>query len=173
MSKRTITWREFRNLVKKLEQKIIESGKWKSIKDVYGIPRGGQYVALMFSEISKIPLTNEITKSTLVIDDICDSGTTLAKYTDKGLCTATLFFKPHSTIKPHFFVEETKDWVVFPWEQAKSETVEDNVRRILELIGENPNRKGLIDTPKRVAKMYSQLFFGYDKDKKPGITTFP
>ena len=35
--------------------------------------------------------------------------------------------------------------------------MEDGFRMILEGMGEDPNREGLIDTPKRVAKMYAEL----------------
>lgn len=42
-------------------------------------------------------------------------------------------------------------------DQQKIETA---VRMILEAIGENPDREGLIDTPKRVAKMYQEVFSG-------------
>lgn len=38
--------------------------------------------------------------------------------------------------------------------------IEQAVRTILECIGENPNREGLRDTPKRVAKMYQEIFSG-------------
>lgn len=38
--------------------------------------------------------------------------------------------------------------------------IEQHVRGILEALGENPNREGLIDTPKRVAKMYEEVFEG-------------
>ena len=38
--------------------------------------------------------------------------------------------------------------------------MEDGFRMILEGMGENPNREGLIDTPKRVAKMYAELMTG-------------
>ena len=34
------------------------------------------------------------------------------------------------------------------------------VRMILEAVGENPDRKGLKDTPSRVARMYKELFAG-------------
>lgn len=50
--------------------------------------------------------------------------------------------------------------------------IEDNIREILYLIGDNPRREGLLDTPKRVAKMYKEVFKGYDKDEKPSITVF-
>lgn len=35
------------------------------------------------------------------------------------------------------------------------------IRKILEEIGENPDREGLVDTPKRVEKAYQHLFQGY------------
>lgn len=38
--------------------------------------------------------------------------------------------------------------------------IEEGVRLILEGIGEDPSRPGLKDTPKRVAKMYEELFEG-------------
>jgi len=38
------------------------------------------------------------------------------------------------------------------------------VRRMLELIGEDPSRDGLVDTPKRVVNSWSELFSGYSKD---------
>lgn len=41
---------------------------------------------------------------------------------------------------------------------------------LLEAIGENPEREGLLDTPKRVAKMYSQIFSGMEEDPKDQFT---
>jgi GTP cyclohydrolase IA len=37
---------------------------------------------------------------------------------------------------------------------------------ILEAIGEDPKREGLIDTPRRVAEMYAELFAGIAQDPK-------
>jgi GTP cyclohydrolase I len=37
------------------------------------------------------------------------------------------------------------------------------VRTLLAFIGENPEREGLRDTPKRVIKAYAELFAGYDQ----------
>ena len=52
-------------------------------------------------------------------------------------------------------------------------SIEAEVVNILKSIGEDPDRIGLLDTPRRVAKMYQELFYGYDPARKPKITTFP
>jgi GTP cyclohydrolase I len=41
---------------------------------------------------------------------------------------------------------------------------EDAFRRILRWIGENPDRDGLQDTPKRLVRAYREYFSGYDED---------
>lgn len=38
--------------------------------------------------------------------------------------------------------------------------IEQAVRMLLEALGDDPEREGLIDTPKRVAKMYAEVFEG-------------
>ena len=40
------------------------------------------------------------------------------------------------------------------------------VRTMLAWTGDNPDREGLIETPKRVVRAYEQFFAGYDKDPK-------
>ena len=42
--------------------------------------------------------------------------------------------------------------------------IEAAVREILVAIGEDPDRDGLLDTPKRVAKAYAEFFAGLHKD---------
>ncbi|MGB7431863.1 MAG: GTP cyclohydrolase I FolE [Ahrensia sp.] len=44
------------------------------------------------------------------------------------------------------------------------EEAEEAVRTLLRWTGDDPNREGLLDTPKRVVKAYQELFGGYDKD---------
>ncbi len=51
-------------------------------------------------------------------------------------------------------------------ERPSREEAEDAVRVLLKWIGEDTEREGLIDTPKRVAKAYLELFGGYDMDAK-------
>jgi len=44
------------------------------------------------------------------------------------------------------------------------EEAEKAVRVLLEWAGDDPNREGLIETPKRVVKAYEQFFEGYQQD---------
>ncbi|APH04593.1 GTP cyclohydrolase I FolE [Bacillus weihaiensis] len=48
--------------------------------------------------------------------------------------------------------------------QVNHEQIEHAVRLILEAIGEDPTREGLVDTPKRVAKMYAEVFSGLNEE---------
>ncbi len=50
--------------------------------------------------------------------------------------------------------------------------IEDIIREALIQIGENPNREGLVGTPDRIARMWKEIFRGYDPEQKPKITTF-
>jgi GTP cyclohydrolase I len=47
-----------------------------------------------------------------------------------------------------------------------SEEISKAVRNTLVAIGENPDREGLIDTPRRVARAYQELLAGYRTDPK-------
>jgi GTP cyclohydrolase IA len=49
--------------------------------------------------------------------------------------------------------------------------IEEAIRLILEAVGEDPNREGLLDTPKRVAKMYEEVFSGLTIDPKEYFET--
>ena len=49
--------------------------------------------------------------------------------------------------------------------------IEKAVSMILEAIGEDTEREGLLDTPKRVAKMYAEVFEGLHKDPKQYFET--
>jgi GTP cyclohydrolase I len=44
--------------------------------------------------------------------------------------------------------------------------IEKAVRDILEAIGEDPKRKDLLDTPRRVAEMYEEIFSGVHQDPR-------
>jgi len=48
--------------------------------------------------------------------------------------------------------------------QVSDEKAEDAIRTILQWIGENPNREGLVSTPKRVVKAFKEYFKGYKEN---------
>ena len=43
---------------------------------------------------------------------------------------------------------------------------EKAVRTLISFVGENPDREGLLDTPKRVVKAYQDWYAGYDQDPR-------
>ena len=51
-------------------------------------------------------------------------------------------------------------------------TTEEAIRVILQNIGEDPDREGLVETPARVAKAHQELFSGYQTDPKALLKTF-
>jgi GTP cyclohydrolase I len=50
------------------------------------------------------------------------------------------------------------------------ERIENAIREILVAVGENPDREGLRRTPRRVARMYQELFSGLDKNPAEHLT---
>jgi GTP cyclohydrolase I len=50
--------------------------------------------------------------------------------------------------------------------------IENAVRDILEAIGEDTEREGIQETPKRVARMYAEIFSGLHRDISQDIKTF-
>lgn len=52
------------------------------------------------------------------------------------------------------------------------ERIQNAVREILIAVGENPDREGLLETPKRVANMYEEIFAGLTEDPKQHIKLF-
>lgn len=154
---RRIEIKEWYELLQKLHSKI--SGKqWNGI---FGVPRGGTAMAAVLAETINAPLLSEPIPGCLVVDDLIDSGRTMEKY------------------KEYDFValidKRTKEWegqwIEFWYEDTKTDS-EDIVTRQIEFIGDNPKRKGVIDTPRRVVKMWKELFRGYDTKQKPTITIF-
>lgn len=56
-------------------------------------------------------------------------------------------------------------------ESIDRERIERAVREILEAIGEDPDRDGLLDTPARVARMYGEVFRGLHENPREHMHT--
>lgn len=149
----------------------------KFFNNILPIPMGGYPVAIELSVQLNIPIIHreeEADENTLIVDDLIDSGKTIQPYLDKGYTVAVLYNKNEKLYKHKqilYAVKKPKlDWISFPWEKETS--IEDNIVRIFQYIGEDPSRPGIIDTPARVVKMYSEIFKGYKKENEPKITVF-
>lgn len=114
----------------------------------------------------------------LVVDDIIDSGATRMRYTEHAFAAVVGKGQrkdfPGASLTYEAIIKPASSWVVFWWEQGtESGGPEDNVRRLLQLIGEDPNRPGLRDTPARVVRSYKELFAGYHQDVGALLRQFP
>jgi len=116
------TWQEF-------DRDAWKIAKWaedRNFRAIYGIPRGGIVLAVLLSHRLNLPLlisVEEISPQTLVVDDISDSGATLAKLYGKlnfRPAVATIFYHKDTREMPDFALHEKKEWVVFPWETEAS-----------------------------------------------------
>lgn len=132
---------------------------------IYGIPKGGWNIANLLEKQGYGLIEYDVTKATLIVDDIVDSGATKERY--QQLNAKADFFAPYDkTIEPNL------PWIVFPWEAGQEASVEDCVVRQLQYLGEDINREGLLETPKRVVKSWSKIFGGYNEDPKDHIKLF-
>jgi GTP cyclohydrolase I len=106
----------------------------------------------------------------IILDDIIDSGKTMAIY--KSKYPGKQYWAVVDKQKANTWQDK---WIVFPWENdhpAGEDTIQQNIVRQLQYIGENPAREGLIDTPNRVVKSWSKLFEGYNKKPEDILTVF-
>jgi hypothetical protein len=70
-----LSWDDIETLVDNLCKQITE--KTRTVTSVTGLQRGGLIPAVMISHKLNLPYVHSIHPTTLVIDDICDTGETL------------------------------------------------------------------------------------------------
>lgn len=137
---------------------------------LYGIPRGGVSAAyLLIQYLSpRYVIVDNPENADIFIDDIIDSGETMRKYCDQY--PGVPFFALIDKTNPGCGFRAA--WIVFPWETADDSGIESNITRILQYVGENPNRGGLLETPRRVAKAWGEWTSGYSVDIPALIKSF-
>lgn len=166
---RLLSWGECYNAAGQLWHRQRER-RWEY---VYGVPRGGCSAALLLQSLAHrdgqqmIVLDKPDSPSTtLIVDDIIDSGDTIRPYVDQGYHVDTLFRGKDAPRDLAIFATPVEGWVTFPFEVNEGSGAEDAIVRLLQFIGEDPKRDGLIDTPKRVLKAWKEMTEGYEKDPK-------
>lgn len=165
--KEQITRYDYLLLIADLARQVRESKK--QYGSIFPIPRGGYLPAIELGKLLGLPVNTDgvVRDDSLIVDDICDSGATLSNYTNDK---AVVFCKSRARDKVQFYAAVDDNWLLIPDE--KETGIEDHLRRIIEYIGENPNREGLVGTPDRIVRMWREIFRGYDPSQKPRITTF-
>lgn len=135
---------------------------------VYGVPRGGIAMAYWLAGTLEGTVVDNPVRADIIVDDLVDSGATMDRYKDLYPDIPFYFLYDH-TDKPK------DEWLVFPWEVTDSgndESATDIFTRLLEYVGEDPAREGLIDTPRRMAKAWQEWTAGYTMDPKELLTVF-
>lgn len=138
--------------------------RWRDVGvgSVWGVPQGGCVPAVMVAERLGLPMVLSPRSDTLIVDDLVDSGRT-AKALPPSAGFDALFRKLHSPadVAPH--AREVDGWLAFPWERDGGDPT-DAVVRLLELVGEDPSRAGLLGTPRRVVAALREMTAGYADD---------
>jgi GTP cyclohydrolase I len=116
---------------------------------LYGVPRGGAVIAGLLRRAVDTPEEADV-----IVDDLVDSGRTKARYATYGKPFWVLYEK-----------QASDGWIVFPWEHRDpTQDLGDTVIRQLEFIGEQPQREGLRETPRRVLATLTEMTAGYQID---------
>lgn len=140
-----ITWEQIKERVNKLD---------KNLK-YYGVPRGGQYISAMLNPVDTIE------EADVIIDDLIDSGNTEQSFKKYNKPFIGLFNKQTEN-------DLKNKWLIYPWEVKEEIPIEENFVRILQYLGEDPNREGLKETPKRYIKFLKEFL----TPKEFNFTTF-
>ncbi len=129
----TLTWDTYGELLHGLSEQLKPIQSEKAWDFVCGIPRGGLTVAvylshqlgIKYSDLKDLPSSGGC--KVLLVDDISDTGDTLAKLKAKleagnhEVYTATLYINSSTEFLPDTYVEKTDIWVRFPYEKYENE----------------------------------------------------
>lgn len=140
---------------------------WITSQDrIYGIPRGGVPIALIVGSLTKATIVSDPREATVILDDIYDSGRTSQRVVQPN----QLFFAAFDKRQP----EWKGKWLVMPWEisEQHDHSAEDAVVRLLQHIGEDPEREGLQETPARVIRAWKEWAAGYGQKPEDVLKTF-
>lgn len=133
--KNFITWEQINKRADRIRKKYPEAKFW-------GIPRGGQVVAGILGNA-----VDNINDCDVIVDDLIDSGATKERYIKYDKPIEVLIDKRN---------EFTNEWLVFPWENSEGD-IDDNITRVLQYFGEDVEREGLKETPKRYIKFLKEF----------------
>ncbi|MCX7996854.1 MAG: phosphoribosyltransferase family protein [Patescibacteria group bacterium] len=178
-----VSWNELHIHTLDLARQLQRAGEKPDC--IVAIARGGLAIANILSDSIHVPVSSftvstyagmkKITEpelrysvapeihghSVLLLDDIADTGETLAfglryieSFAPKRVVTATLFYRNHSKHRPDYYVREVSEWVIFPFEITETIKVYHSLekkeparaRELMESIKELNLPESLIET---------------------------
>ena len=148
----------------KMARDIVEQVPPTRTLRICPVPRGGVPVAyLLLPYLLNAEIVDQPSEADVIVDDLIDSGSTMERYSDYDAPFFALFDKRK---------EFQGQWLVFPWEHSEEGSAEDIATRLLQFIGEDPNREGLKETPKRWLKAMKHWMSGYGQDPADVMKVF-
>jgi len=134
---------------------------------LFGVPRGGLVPAYAVARElvragKEAEVVGDVCCVDAILDDILDSGKTRERF--QAMCPGACF--------KTLYTARAGEWLVFPWEATLAGSAEDIPRRMLQFVGEDAQRDGLRDTPRRVVASWSELFSGYGANPAEELRTF-
>ena len=146
-----LTWEDIISRIDYIKKKNKITSKTK----IFGVPKNGMIVASFFGCRNVYNPED----ADIIVDDIIDSGKTKKKY-------RKMFPKKKFIVL--FEKDKKGTWINFPYEKNSESDYKDLVVRLLQVIGEDPNREGLLDTPRR----YLDAFKEFLSPPEFNMTTF-
>jgi len=146
-----LTWEDIISRIEYIKKKNKITSKTK----IFGVPKNGMIVASFFGCRNVYNPED----ADIIVDDIIDSGKTKKKY-------RKMFPKKKFIVL--FEKDKKGTWINFPYEKNSESDYQDLVVRLLQVIGEDPNREGLLDTPRR----YLDAFKEFLSPPEFNMTTF-
>lgn len=147
---------------------------------VYAIPCGGVPAAYAIRNHVHFDFVNDPADADFIVDDLIDSGRTMAKAiidANRPQPPGRKFIGGRPAPVPVVLLDKRSEawagqWIVFPWEATAEKGVEDHFVRILQFMGEDASRGGLLETPARAAKAWQFWTKGYAEDPAEILKTF-
>ncbi len=170
MDKRILTNEDCLLAVERMREAMVKAhrpGVFDGEIIIHGVPRGGVPVAYLCAMDKRFALGDDPEQTDFIVDDVVGSGATRKRYLDQYHLP---FFSLAEYLEPR---RQPGTWLVFPWEKGDADSsADDIIIRLLEFIGEDPNREGLLETPKRVLKAWADWTCGYRMDPAAVLKCF-
>ena len=154
-----------------LAEKILAVKKKPYIR-AFGIRGGGVSAAIALAAVNKgFSVVGDINDSDVIISDVIDSGNTYSSCKSKDNFYA--LFAKHKVFSDIVGKVYEDDWISLAWElPAVVQSDGDVIRRAIQIIGDDPSRSALQDTPHRVLTAWETWFGGYKENPVELAKTF-